>query len=82
MIQEMGPAPLFGTPEPLSIQRKYLINQLPQVFSVNISSLSHLLTCVHKPAAIIDRSPQEVAASTNFTWVMGQLSVLISDHAD
>jgi hypothetical protein len=78
----MGPASLFGTPELLSIQRKHLINQLPQVLSANISSLSHLLTCIHKPAAIIDRSPQEAAASTNFTWVMGQLSVLISDHTD
>jgi len=71
VIQEVSPALLSGAPELLPIHRKNLIGQLRQVLGANVPSLSNILTCLHDPLAIIDGSPQEAAASTDLSWVVG-----------
>jgi hypothetical protein len=60
-----------GAPELLLMQRKDLVSQLRQVLGANVPSLSHLFTCFHKPVAVIDWSPQEAAASTDLSRVVG-----------
>ena len=71
MIEEVGPALFSGAPKLLSIQRKNLIGQLRQVFGANVPSLSNFLACLHKPVAVVDGSPQEAAASTDLSRVVG-----------
>jgi hypothetical protein len=71
VIEEVGPAPLSGAPELLSMQRKDLVGQLRQVLGANVPSLSNFLDCLHNPLAVVDGSPQEAAASTNLSRVVG-----------
>jgi hypothetical protein len=71
VIEEVGPAPLSGAPELLSIKCKNLVGQLRQVLGANVSSLSNFLACLHEPVAVVDGSPQEAAASTDFSRVVG-----------
>jgi hypothetical protein len=71
VIEEVGPALLFGAPELLSMQYEDFVGQLCQVFGANVPSLSNFLACLHEPVAVVDGSPQEAAASTDLSWVVG-----------